>query len=98
MHLLRQTDSTTWGVEEKAGGGVWTVSQLVNKSGQYLCVDIRRRRVVLLFCLFVGVDVCLGKVPPCVAVNQYIFYLPIGPDSSSETEPHPVEREKKRVI
>lgn len=57
---------------------MWTVSQLVSK---YLCVDIRRCRVVLLFCLFVGVDVCLGKVPPCVAVNQYIFSSPIGPDS-----------------
>lgn len=31
-------------------------------------------------------------------VNQYIFSSSIGPDSSSETEPHPVEREggKKR--
>lgn len=56
-------------------------------------MDIRRCRVVLLFCLSVGVDVCLGKVPPCVSVNQYIFSLPIGLDSSSETEPHPVERE-----
>lgn len=71
---------------------MWTVSQFVSK---YLCVDIRRRRVVLLFCL-VGVCVCLGKVPPCVAVNQYIFSLPIGPDLSSETEPHPVERERER--
>lgn len=52
---------------------MWTVSQFVSK---YLCVDIRRRRVVLLFCL-VGVCVCLGKVPPCVAVNQYIFSLPL---------------------
>lgn len=59
-------------------------------------MDIRRCRVVLLFCLSVGVDVCLGKVPPCVSVNQYIFSLPIGPDSSSETEPHPVEREREK--
>lgn len=59
-------------------------------------MDIRRCRVVLLFCLSVGVDVCLGKVPPCVAVNQYIFSSPIGPNSSSETEPHPVEREAAR--
>lgn len=71
---------------------MWTVSQFVSK---YLCVDIRRRRVVLLFCL-VGVCVCLGKVPPCVAMNQYIFSSPIGLDSSSETEPHPVERERER--
>lgn len=69
---------------------MWTVSQLVS---QYLCVDIRRRRVVLLFCLSVGVDVCLGKVPPCVAVNQYILLLTIGPNS---TQPHPVERERQR--
>lgn len=38
----------------------------------------------------------MGKVPPCISVNQYIFSLPIGPDSSSETEPHPVERETER--
>lgn len=29
-------------------------------------------------------------------VNQYIFSSPIGPDSSSETEPHPVERARER--
>lgn len=70
---------------------MWTVSQLVSK---YLCVDIRRCRVVLLFCLVgVGVDVCLGKVPPCVSVNQYIFSLPIG---SNSTQPHPVERDRKK--
>lgn len=78
---------------------MWTVSELVSKVSKYLCVDIRGREVVLLFCLFVGVDVCLGKVPPCVAVNQYIFSSPIGPNSSPETknttQPHPVEREKE---
>lgn len=75
---------------------MWTVSELVSKVSKYLCVDIRGREVVLLFCLLVGVCVCLGKVPPCVAVNQYIFSLPIGPNSSSETEPHPVERGRER--
>lgn len=72
---------------------MWTVSQLVSK---YLCVDIRRCRVVLLFCLVgVGVDVCLGKVPPCVSVNQYIFSLPLAqiqaPASGGERQ-----KERKR--
>lgn len=40
-------------------------------------MDIREREEVLLFCLFVGVCVCLGKVPPCVSVNQYIFSSPL---------------------
>lgn len=56
-------------------------------------MDIRRRRVVLLFCLFVGVDVCLGKVPPCVCSESIYLLLTIGPDS---TQPHPVEREAEK--
>lgn len=59
-------------------------------------MDIRRCIVVLLFCLFVGVCVCLGKVLPCVAVNQYIFSLPLAqipaPASGGERE---TEREKE---
>lgn len=54
-------------------------------------MDIRRPSVFL-----VGVDVCLGKVPPCVSVNQYIFSSPLAqiqaPASGGERE---AERKKE---
>lgn len=87
---VRQTDrqySTSWGVKKQPGGGVWTVSQLVSTVSKYLCVWTSDD----VFCFSSRcLCVCLGKVPPCVAVNQYIFSSPLAqiqaPASGGEEE------------